>query len=350
MNTVDLYKTRTMLGAVEVIPTNESFLLDTFCGASEVFPTESIDIDFVKGKKKMAPFVAKYKNGIQIERNVVATKNYEPAKIQPKRVLTVETLEKRLAGEALYSGRTPAQRAAELLVRDLRELKDMVDRRKEWIVAQTLFTGKYVAEVHTDADNYYEEEFDYGHTLQTTIETTNLKWTVANAESSTPIDDLQAMAERIATNSGRYPTIVVMGGEALKGFLASKQVKEYFDIHRYNFGQIEPSIKSTQVQYIGRLLRPNVEIYTYAESYLDEAGEMHKFVPENKVVIANRELFSIKYGAVTQMENGEMNTYMGELIPKYDAVDHENKAWLMLTSKPVPVAFDVDAWGILTVV
>ena len=49
---VDLYKTRTMLGAVEVIPTNESFLLDTFCGASETFPTESFDIDFVKGKKK----------------------------------------------------------------------------------------------------------------------------------------------------------------------------------------------------------------------------------------------------------------------------------------------------------
>lgn len=346
-NMIELYKTRTMLGAVEVIPTNESFLLDTFCGASECFPTESIDIDFVKGKKKMAPFVAKYKNGIQIERNVVATKNYEPAKIQPSRPLTVETLAQRLAGEALYSGKTPAMRAAELLTKDLRELKDMVDRRKEWIIAQTLFNGKYVAQVHTDADNYYEEEFDYGHTQQTTIAKT---WTTANAATSTPIDDLETMAETIATSAGRYPTIVIMGREALKGFLASQQVKDYFDIHRYDFGAIQPSIKSTQVQYIGRLLRPNVEIYTYAESYLDEAGALHKFVPDNKVVIACRELFSMKYAAVTQMENGEFVSYMGELVPKYDAVDHENRSMITLTSKPVPVAFDVDAWGILTVV
>lgn len=346
MNTIDLYKTRTMLGAVEVIPTNESFLLDTFCGDSEVFPTESIDIDFVKGKKKLAPFVSKYKNGIQIERNVIATKNYEPAKIQPQRPLTVETLAQRLAGEALYSGKTPAQRAAELLTRDLRELKDMVDRRKEWIIAQTLFNGKYTAQVHTDAENYYEEEFDYGHTLQTTVTKT---WTEANAATSKPIDDLQTMAESIATSAGRYPTIVIMGSEALKGFLASQQVKDYFDIHRYDFGMIQPTIKSTQVQYIGRLLRPNVEIYTYAESYLDEAGALHKFVPDNKVVIANKQLFSMKYAAVTQMENGEFVSYMGELVPKYDAVSHENRSMLTLTSKPVPVAFDVDAWGILTV-
>ena len=347
MNTIDLYKTRTMLGAIKVIPSNESFLLDTFCGDSESFPTESFDIDFVKGKKNMAPFVAKYKNGVQVERNVVATKNYEPAKIQPQRPLTVETLAQRLAGEAIYgSSKTPAMRAAELLARDLRELKDMVDRRKEWIIAQTLFNGKFIANVHTDADSFYEEEFDFGHTLSTVVTT---KWNEANAASSKPINDLQAMAEQIATNSGKYPTIVIMGAKALDGFLASAQVKEYFDIHRYDFGAIQPSIKSTQVQYIGRLLRPNVEIYTYAESYLDEEKVLHKFVPDNKVLIANKSIFSMKHGAVTQMENGQFETYMGELVPKYDAVDHENVSWLTLTSKPIPVPFDVDAWGVLTV-
>lgn len=347
MNTVDLYKTRTMLGAVEVIPSNESFLLDTFFGASETFPTESIDIDFVKGKKKIAPFVSKYKNGIQVERNVVATKNYEPAKIQPTRPMTVETLSQRLAGEALYSGKTPAQRAQELLIRDLRELKDMVDRRKEWIAAQTLFTGKFIANVYSDAENYMAEEFDYGHTMKATP---SVKWTEALAETSKPIDDLQAMSTRIAQSTGKRPTIVVMNDVTLKGFLASKQVKEYFDIHRYDFGNIQPSIKSTQVQYVGRLLMPNVEIYCYTESYVDDTdGTLKNFVPDGAVVIACQQLFSMKYAAVTQMENGEFQTYMGELVPKYDAVDRENAAWITLTSKPVPVAFDVDAWGILTV-
>jgi len=349
MNIVDLYKTRTMLGAIEIIPTNESFLLDTFCSAPETFPTESIDIDFVKGKKKMAPFVSKYKGGLQVERNTITTKNYKPEKIQPKRVLTVETLEQRLAGEMLYSGKTPAQRAADLLAKDLRELKDMVDRRKEWMIAQSLFNGKFVAKVHTDSKNYDEVEFDYGHTLSTLIEAAAKKWTVENAETSTPIDDLQEISDKIAESTGRRPDIVVLGKTALKGFLASKQVQAYFDMHRYDFGFIQPSLKTTQVQYIGRLLMPAVELYYYAEAYVDEeTNKTLPFVPDNKVLIACRNIFSIKYGAVTQQENGVKNTYMGELVPKYEAVDHEEISWLKVTSKPVPVPFDIDAWGVIT--
>lgn len=343
MNMIKLYETRTMLGAVEVIPTNESFLIDTFCGASETFPTNSIDIDFVKGKKKMSPFVSKYVNGIQVERNVVATKNYEPPKIQPSRALTVETLEQRLAGEALYSNKTPAQRAAEILVKDLRELKDMNHRRKEWMIAQVLFNGHFVAHVHSDKDNIVEETFDYGHTFATTVAK---KW---NAADSDPLADLLAESNRIAASCGKRPTIVVMNDVTAEAFLNNEKVQAVFDKWNINLGTIQPSVKSTQVQYIGKLLRPNVEVYTYAESYVDDDGELHTFVPDGKVLIACHTIFSFKYASHTQMEQGEFKTYMGEDIPKYDAVDADNAAKLTLTSKPVPVPFDVDSWATLSV-
>lgn len=343
MNTVELYKTRTMLGAVENIPTNESFLIDTFCGASETFPTNSIDIDFVKGKKKMSPFVSKYVNGIQVERNVVATKNYEPPKIQPSRALTVETLEQRLAGEALYSNKTPAQRAADILAKDLGELKAMNHRRKEWMVAQSLFNGRFVANVHTDANNTVEETFDYGHTFVTTV---TKKW---NADGSDPLADLQKESTKIATSCGQRPSIVVMSDATAEAFLNNAKVQALFDKWNMNLGTIQPAIKSTQVQFIGRLLRPNVEVYVYSESYVDESGAIHTYVPDGKVLIACPKIFSFKYASHTQMEKGEFKTYMGEDIPKYDAVDADNAAKLTLTSKPVPVPFDVDAWAVLTV-
>ena len=343
MNMVELYKTRTMLGAVESIPTNESFLIDTFCGESESFPTSSIDIDFVKGKKKMSPFVSKYVNGIQVERNVVATKNYEPPKIQPSRPLTVETLEQRLAGEALYSNKTPEQRAAEILAKDLGELKGMNKRRKEWMIAQILFSGMFIAEVHTDKNNYVEETFDYGHTFSTVVAK---KW---NAADSDPIADLQAESTKIATSCGKRPNIVVMNDVTAEAFLNNAKVQEYFDKYNINLGLIEPSIKSEQVQFIGKLLRPNVEIYAYTESYVDDENVMHTYVPDGKVLIGCTKIFSFKYAAHTQMENKQFVTYMGEDIPKYDAVDSEDAAKLTLTSKPVPVPFDVDSWANLSV-
>lgn len=343
MNIVELYQTRTMLGAVENIPTNESFLIDTFCGASETFPTNSIDIDFVKGKKKMSPFVSKYVNGIQVERNVVATKNYEPPKIQPSRALTVETLEQRLAGEALYSNKTPAQRAADILIKDLAELKGMNHRRKEWMIAQVLFNGHFVANVHSDKNNYVEETFDYGHTFATDVAK---KWSAADSD---PIADLQAESTKIATSCGKRPNIVVMNDVTAQAFLDNPKVQEYFDKYNINLGTIQPSIKSTQVQFIGKLLRPDVEIYAYTESYVDDEGTLHTYVPDGKVLIGCTKIFSFKYASHTQMEKGEFKTYMGEDIPKYDAVDADNAAKLTLTSKPVPVPFDVDSWATLTV-
>lgn len=342
MAEINIYKTRTMLGAIKNIPSNEQFLMNTFCKRSRTFVTESFDIDFVKGKKKLAPFVAKYKNGVMVERNQITTKNYAPEKIQPMRPLTVETLEQRLAGEAVYSDRTPADRKAELLAEDLRELKDFVDRRKEWIIAQALTTGGFSAPVMADDGVFDTVTFDYGHT-----QNDNVTW--SNHDASTPLDDLQAMTDTVADGCGEYPTIVVMGATALKDFMASKQVLEALDKRNFTIGVIEPSVKSKHVQFIGKLLRPNVEIYTYAESYVNDEGVTAKFIPDNKVVVACDDIFEMEYGAVTQMENGDFNTYAGELVPKYWVNEGDDIANVRVTSKPIPVPFDVNAWGILTV-
>lgn len=342
MAEINLYRTRTMLEAIKNIPSNEQFLMNTFCKRSQTFPTESFDIDFVKGKKKLAPFVAKFKNGVMIERNQITTKNYTPEKIQPMRVLTVETLSQRLAGEAVYSDKTPAARKAELLANDLKELKDFVDRRKEWIISQILTTGGFVAPVYADNGEFDSVSFDYGHT-----QVDEVTW--SNPDTSTPLDDLQAMVDTVADGCGEYPTMVLMGATALRNFMASKQVLEALDKRNFNIGTIEPSVKSKHVQYIGKLLRPNVEIYTYAESYVGDDGVVAKFIPDNKVVVACDDIFEMEYGAVTQMENGEFNTYAGELVPKHWVNEGDDIANVRLTSKPIPVPFDVNAWGILTV-
>lgn len=342
MAEINLYKTRTMLEAIEHIPSNEQFLKDTFCKRSKTFVTESFDIDFVKGKKKLAPFVAKYKNGVMVERNQITTKNYTPEKIQPMRTLTVETLEQRMAGEAVYSNKKPADRKAALLAKDLKELTDFVKRREEWMIAQILTTGSFSAPVMDDKGVFDTVGFDYGHTQRI-----SKSW--ADPETSKPLDDLQSMYDTVGDGCGEYPTTVLLGAGALKDFMASKQVLEAFDKKHFIVGMIEPSIKSKHVQYIGKLLRPNVEIYTYAESYVNDEGETAKFIPDNTVVVACDDIFEMEYGAVTQMENKEHHTYEGELVPKYWVNEGDDVANIRVTSKPIPVPFDVNAWGIIDV-
>ena len=350
MDINNIYETRTMLEAIKHIPSNEQFLQATFVRGRKTFPTESFDIDIVKGKKKMAPFVATYKNGVMLGRGQITTMNYKPAKIQPKRPITVETLEQRLAGEAVYSGKTPAQRKQELLAGDMGDLDGAIRRRFEWMIAQILTTGGFVAPVMADENEAFDEiEFDYGHDQHTVLET-GKKWSLENAAVSTPIDDLRDMCETVADGCGEYPTIALLGADAVKGFLASKQVKEDMDNRRINLGYVDPSFKSKHVKFVCKLLDPAIEIYQYAESYVDDANVSHKFIPANKAVVACEDIFDMMFGAVTQMEDDkDFHTYMGEIVPKVDANVSENVMTLTMTSRPIPVPFDVNAWGILDV-
>ena len=56
---MDIFDTRTMLEAVEQMPSARRFLLNTFFngGNPVTFATKTVDIDIIKGKRKMAPFV-----------------------------------------------------------------------------------------------------------------------------------------------------------------------------------------------------------------------------------------------------------------------------------------------------
>jgi hypothetical protein len=55
---MDLFDTRTMLEPLETQFSPRTFLLDTFFPMIETHATPYVDIDIVKGKRRMAPVVA----------------------------------------------------------------------------------------------------------------------------------------------------------------------------------------------------------------------------------------------------------------------------------------------------
>ncbi len=54
---------------------------------------------------------------------------------------TADQLMTRLPGEDLYSGMTPAQRAAQKLMEEYATLNDATTRREEWMAVQAIVTG-----------------------------------------------------------------------------------------------------------------------------------------------------------------------------------------------------------------
>ncbi len=58
MSKINIYETRTMLQAIEMMKPVRTFLKDTFFSNVQTHPTEHFDVDYYKGRRKMAPFVS----------------------------------------------------------------------------------------------------------------------------------------------------------------------------------------------------------------------------------------------------------------------------------------------------
>ena len=110
----DLYKTKTMLAAVEQMEPIHSFLRDRYfpTGAGDLFPTDEVLIEYRDGTNRaMAPVVIDGHDGITVGRNGYKTFRMEPPLVAPKRHLSEDDLRKKGFGEELFSTITPEQRS-----------------------------------------------------------------------------------------------------------------------------------------------------------------------------------------------------------------------------------------------
>lgn len=337
---MSIYATRTILKAMEQAKPAYSFLKDTFFPNVITVPTEDVEVDYKKGKREMAPYVSPRIGGKILKRQGFTTKRYTIPKIAPQRLLTIDDISKRGLGENIYSSKTPDERAATLLVTDLDELDQAILRREEWACREVLLHGKLIMK-----GDGVEEEVDYNFTNKKTLSGTSA-WDDA---ASKPIDKLKEVRRDIIKKTGRTPDVVVMSSDAVDMFLNNEQVKEYFDKRHIAIGNIEPTIKSPAVTYIGKINMLGMEIYSYDEWFIDDEGEEGPIMPSNTVLVASTGMNKIVYGAVTQIENGSHITYESTRVPKVWTDEENDVKKVRLNSRPLPVPEDVDAWYVLQV-
>src|SRR5215831_17449802 len=129
----DDFDTIAMLEAWEQMPSARAFLRDTFFSNIRTFETEAVQVDLWRGKRRLAPFVARYQRGRLLPIEPFVSAMHIPPKFVPERVLPAEDLLYRDRGETVYSQRSPTDRAAVILRRDMQECDESITRREEWL-------------------------------------------------------------------------------------------------------------------------------------------------------------------------------------------------------------------------
>ena len=98
-NEINIYEPRYLAEAVRTAPPICTFLRDRFFSKVKTFPTKNVDIDIVKGNRKMAAFVHPMVGGEIVQNEGYETKSYAPPLINPATVTTADMFLQRLPGE-----------------------------------------------------------------------------------------------------------------------------------------------------------------------------------------------------------------------------------------------------------
>lgn len=337
---ISMFETRKLLKMLEQRTPPRTFLRDMFVSEVDRSEAENVDIDIIKHRRRLAPFVHPKVQGKLVEREGYQTSTIKPAYIKEKMVTTAEDVLKRSAGENIYAAKTPEMRAAEMLGRDLATLDEMIVRREEWMVAKGLFTGKIP--VVGDGVNY---EVDLGY--ETDVHLVTLSggdtW---DTEGVDVIANLRTWRRSIAQRSGLTADMALLGQNVVEPFLA--RIGATLDLRRVDLGQIVPQQLPNGVTYLGQLRDPGLDLYTYDEWYYDEdEGAEAPMVPVDAVLLAASGARRIMhYGAIKDMSA----LFVAERFAKSWEEQDPSARMLLMQSAPMYNPVQVDGAMVITVI
>jgi len=340
--TVDLYKRRTMIRALEQMKLPKTFLLNTFFNfaSAQIHDTENIDIDIYKEKRRMAEFQNWKLEGKLVEKRGYSTETYIPGYIKPKMVTTADDLLRRQLGSTVIygTGDSPLTFAAKKVGEDLAELRNIITRKLEWMASQVLQTGKVLISGDGISDRYIDFKMAATHIITLT---TTAKWTNA---ASDPLKNIRTWRRLIAQESGINANICVMGSDVTDAFLDNTKVKAFLDNRRIEIGSISPRDLGNGVNYIATI--EGVEYYTYDEWYWDTGSSSEKpMVPADGLILGSSNAYTaVHFGLIRDLEAPAAMAF----FPKSWEEKDPSVRFVMLQSAPIVAMHQSDAFVFVT--
>lgn len=339
-----LYDRRTLLGVVRQMEKPKTFLRDTFFPVVKISPTEKIEIDVIRGNRKVAPFVHPVIGGKVMKNQGFETKDYKPPLVAPEKIIRASDLQFRNAGENPYELMSSEQREAQKVAEYLEEMEDMNTRREELMCAQAIFLGQ--VEIVGDDLN---EVIDYG--FDNLIELTK-KW---SDPTSDKIADLEA-AYYHAQKTGFVNTgICVMDNKLSNLFINDEKVQKLLDNKNIELAKIAPKNLPNGATYIGRIAKIDLDIYVYNAWYTDDWTDKQTpvekpLVPEGRFALLPIDAnYTMGYGAVEVVDDDSDKIYLAEgtRIPDVYVERKPARKVLNLSCRPLPIPTKLDSWVVV---
>lgn len=341
------YTTYNMLRAIQQMDPVSSFLRDTYAPTNpgrDIFHTKKVLVEIRDAERRRAPVIVPYSNGVPMSRLGSTMKELEPFKVGVSRPITIDDIEERGFGEALYTDLSPEARASIILMSDLNELDQMITRTEELMVADVLLNNACKMEAIGDDPDKPEpvEVRFYDGEENPATHTVGKAWSDPTA---TIIDDINDM-KKMLTSRGLQATDFVCAPDVAQDIIRNEEIQRFLDIRRYELGQVAPSELGVGAYEVCRLnvYGTMIRVIGYDQTYVDTDGTVKQYIPEGMGFLTAPAALSTLYAAISQIEmDGEFRTWDGYArVPKYEFDTKRNVRTVSLASKPLPVPNNVN--------
>ncbi len=249
--------------------------------------------------KRLAPFVAPNVQGRIMGDRGRNMSSFKPAYVKPKHEIDPQKVSARLAGERFMGELTLAQRWDIAVANNLRDERDMIFRRWDWMACRALVDGA----VTIAGENYpavtvdFKRDASLGYVLAG-----QYTW---DQNTSDPFLDIR-VGRRNAFGLGRSPVSkLIFGVDAWDMFQAHPKVKDALDNRNNGNASLFNNINigsDTPAEYVGRIAGKTggaIDMWVYSNQYEDSDGSMKEYLdPKTVVGIGNNVQGVRAFGAI----------------------------------------------------
>lgn len=331
----DLFSTNTLTAIVQDLRVPAAGFAQRYFGQVQTFDTEEIHFDVDNKPRRIAPFVSPLVGGKIVKSRGFQTSTFKPAYVKDKRVFHPARSLKRAMGERIGGGgMSPAERQQVLLVQDLQDQLEMLERRLEWMAAQALLNGS----VTVVGDDYPSVLVDFGRNANNTVvKTAGNKWSDSGIN---PLDDLQDWSDQMIKLCGVAMTDVTMTVDVWKVFRKNSFVATRLDRLRGTSTIQQDAPAKEGLIYQGTI--DGFNIYTYSGWYVDPiTGTETAYLPAGTVIgCAGDAVEGVRnYGAILDNDSLKPEPYFVKSWLENDP----SMRYLLMQSAPLLVPERVNA-------
>jgi hypothetical protein len=296
---------------------------------------EQIHFDIENKTRRMAPFVSPLVAGKVVKSHGFQTSTFKPAYVKDKRIFSPNRALKRAMGETIGGGQySMAERMQMLLVSDLQDQIEMLERRSEWMAVKAMMDGKVVV----SSPDYPAVEVDFGRKAEHTV--TKPAGSLWSDTGINPLDDLQDWSDTMVKSTGVALTDVTMDIDTWKVFRKHAEVKSRLDRYRGNSTMTQDAHQKEGMVFQGMV--DQFAIYTYSGWYVDpETSEETPFLPAGTVIGAAGDMVEgvRHYGAILDHDSLTSVPYFA----KSWLEDDPSARFLLMQSAPLLVPYRINA-------